>query len=211
MTSASAAHDLDVKGARIVSFLRDGRPVRLSVSYTLSAWMQEEPARREVLATLARRLAESGAGTIDAGSIRGEGASLHAQANPCAPAKAASELAKVLSKLAAPIGSPAESDERLRRIQATAAAAMAGQASAATIESVLPPPGVMRAFRTKRAKGLSGSAGEDEDKRDARDGRAAALDVGGADDERDTGDFGLGDVSAGGFRPKGRSKKGGRR
>lgn len=211
LTSRISPHDLDVKGARVVSFLREGRPVRLSVSYTLAAWMQEEPARREVLAAIARRLAESGAGAIDVGSIRGEGAALHAQANPCAPAKASAELPKVLSKLAAPIGSPAESDERLRNIQATAAAAMAGAASGATMAAVLPPPGVMKAFRTKRAKALSSSPGEDEDKRDARDGRAAALDVGGAEDERDTGDFGLGDVSAGGFRPKGRSKKAGRR
>lgn len=200
-----------MKGARVVGFLREGRPVRLAVSYTLAAWMQEEPARREVLATLARRLAESGAGAIDVGTIRGEGAALHAQANPCAPARAAAELGKVLAKLAAPIGSPAESDARLRNIQATAAAAMAGAASAATIEAVLPPPGVMRAFRSNRAKGLRSSPGEDEDKRDARDGRAAALDVGGAEDERDAGDFGLGNVSAGGFRPKGRSKKAGRR
>lgn len=51
-----ADHDLNTKTARIVEFLKEGRPVRVVVSLTLSAWTQEEPARREVYARILRRV-----------------------------------------------------------------------------------------------------------------------------------------------------------
>jgi hypothetical protein len=87
-----AEHDLDVKTAKVIEFLREGRQVRVSVSYTLSAWMQEEPARRDVMARVARKVAAAGVGFCDASSIRGEGASLHALFNPAATPRSAAEL-----------------------------------------------------------------------------------------------------------------------
>ena len=40
----------------MLEFLKEGRPVRVAVSLTVHAWSQEEPARREVFATIVRKV-----------------------------------------------------------------------------------------------------------------------------------------------------------
>ena len=50
------AHDLEIKSAKVIEFLKEGRPVRVSVSFTMSVWSKEEPARREVLARVVQQV-----------------------------------------------------------------------------------------------------------------------------------------------------------
>lgn len=219
----------------------------MSVSFTLSAWIQEEPSRREVMAKLVRKVAESGSGYCDANSLKGEGPNLNGLFNPCSTPKPAAEVEKALSKLAAPIvpagqeqsaaamvsaasmaaseaagasmspppppppspNKAGSNDKRLLAVRATAAAALAGVASKATIEAVLPPPSVLRAFKSKRAgSGLRSAVGTDEDKRDASDSKRIALGVG--DDESDNSLL-AGDVNlpTGGLMPKGKQRPSG--
>ena len=53
---AAADHDLDVKSAKVIEFLREGRPVRVAVQFTMSVWSKEEPARREVFSKIVQRV-----------------------------------------------------------------------------------------------------------------------------------------------------------
>lgn len=45
-----AVHDLGVKASKVVEFLRDKRPVMVTVSLTPQHMIREEPGRRGVLA-----------------------------------------------------------------------------------------------------------------------------------------------------------------
>ena len=101
-----ADHDLGIKTARVLAFLRAGRPVRVSVSFTsASAFFKEEPARRAVLGRVVAAVAEAGVGFCDAASIRGDGAALHALMSPSSP-KPPKDWEKTLQRLAAPIRPP---------------------------------------------------------------------------------------------------------
>jgi len=69
-TARTAPHDLAQKMARVTGFLREGHPVRVSVNYSESgAAAREEPARREMLAAVARAVAEAGVGFCDASGV----------------------------------------------------------------------------------------------------------------------------------------------
>jgi hypothetical protein len=188
-----------VKAAKVVGFLKEGRQVHTAVTFTLSSWLQEEPSRREVLARLCRLVAEAGVGFCDVSSIKGDGASLSAQFNPSSTPRPAAELERVLARLAVPITPGAATDERLLKIQATAAAALAGVASQATIDAALPPPSVLRSFRTRRS--VKSNPGDEEDKRDVSDMARMAMDAVGEDPEG-----AAHSMPVGGFKAKGRKK-----
>ena len=97
-------HDRDTKAARVVSFLREGRPVRVVVSLTPAAWTQEEAARRQVLASVVRAVATAGVGGADLASIREAGASLVALFSPRTTPQPATEIEHVLRALSVPNG-----------------------------------------------------------------------------------------------------------
>ena len=155
-TARISDHDLSVKVGKIVEFLRDGRPVKVIVSFTMSAWMQEEPLRREIMSKVVRKVGESGAGHCDATSIKGEGANLQAMFNPTSTPKPAAEVEKVLAKLAVAQKDLA-SDSTMRNVTATVKAAMEGTAAKATVEHVLPPPSVLAKFRTPTRRTIPGA------------------------------------------------------
>jgi len=78
LTTRTDDHDLGVKCARIVEFLRSGHSVRVAVSFSksTSAWVKEEPHRRAMFAAVVRAVMTSGSGSIDPNSIQGSGANL---------------------------------------------------------------------------------------------------------------------------------------
>lgn len=170
-TARITDHDLGIKAAKMIEFLKDMRPVQMLVSLTINAWMQEEPARREVFAKVVRRVGEAGVGYCDPGSIRGEGANLAGMFQPTTAPKSAADIEKTLAKLATPI-KPPEDDPRFRSLDVTALAALEGQASLATIEAMLPPPNILAQFRTGKTKRRI--APDDAGDTDVRN-RAAAL------------------------------------
>lgn len=140
LTARTDDHDLAVKARKVVEFLRDGSSVKVSISFTLSAWAREEPARREVMAKVVRSVAESGAGWCDPAGIKGEGAMLMATFVPVTTPKPQRDWDKVLLKLASPQrGGPEASDSRMAHPEATVAAALGGTAKASTLETMLPP------------------------------------------------------------------------
>jgi translation initiation factor IF-3 len=180
LTARTDDHDLSIKGARVVEFLRSGHGVAVNVSFTLSAWIKEEPARREVLAKVVKQVLESGAGFCDANSIRGEGAVLSAYFSPVSTPRPKSEWERVLKKLAAPLAAPNEKDPRMVNVKATAAAALGGTAKASTIEEILPPAEELARLRSaKLHRGLKpGEPADAEDEVDVKREGQGLPDVG---------------------------------
>jgi translation initiation factor IF-3 len=138
LTARTDAHDLGVKAGKVIDFLRQGSAVKVSVSFTLSAWLREEPDRRDVFAQVVRRVAEAGVGFCDASGLAGQGPVLSGLFTPVNAPRAAADWERTLTRLASPLR-PATDDERMRKVAATAAAAAGGTAKAATVESLLPP------------------------------------------------------------------------
>ncbi|RYG39862.1 hypothetical protein EON68_04940, partial [archaeon] len=100
----AADHDMEVKTNQVIKFLKDGRTVKVSVSFTMSAWVREEPTRREVMGKILKLVAEAGVGQCDANSIKGEGGNLYALFTPATSPKTLSDmLARSLERLAQPI------------------------------------------------------------------------------------------------------------
>lgn len=152
LTSRTDDHDLGVKTGKIIEFLRNGHSVKISITFTLSAWQKEEPARREVLAKIVRRVAESGIGWIDPSSISGQGAALLAICNPVNHPKNKADWDKVLIKLTNPLNSLNTNDARVKMILPTVAAAVDGTAKATTITDILPPTELLiKTYRSPKA------------------------------------------------------------
>jgi translation initiation factor IF-3 len=169
-TARISDHDIDVKVAKILEFLKDGRPVKVTVSFTLSAWLQQEPNRREVLAKVVRKVGEAGVGFCDPSSIKGEGANLQAMFNPTSTPKTAADIERTLAKLVSPMA-VGSSDVRVTHIQATAMAAMDGTASKATVAAVLPPANILARFRKPKIHAAEPEEGDEA----GRTARAEAL------------------------------------
>lgn len=151
LTARTGPHDLGIKADKVIAFLREGHPVRLQVSFTLSAWAKEEPGRREVFAGVVRRVAESGAGFCSSSSLTGAGPNLNGTFFPTSAPKPAADWEAVLARLATPIR-PHVEDEKMSHPVPTAVAAIEGTASKATMESMLPPPELL-ARQLRRAPG----------------------------------------------------------
>lgn len=179
-TSRIGDHDLDVKTRKVVEFLTDGRPVRVTVSLTMVAWLQEEPARREVLAKVVRKVAESGVGYMDPSTIKGERALLSGMFNATSTPKSAAEVERTLAKLTEPISSGTD-DPRMQRIAATVAAARDGTATGSTLLT-LPPAYIMARLKSPKPRGgrletPEGDTAETKERRAMMDGEPLDLSV----------------------------------
>ena len=152
LTARTDDHDLGVKTGKIIEFLKHGHSVKITISFTLSAWQKEEPARREVLAKIVRRVAESGIGWIDPSSISGQGANLLCTCNPVNHPKNKADWDKVLLKLTTPLNSLGNNDVRAKAILPTVAAAVDGTAKGSTITDILPPTELLlKTYRSPKA------------------------------------------------------------
>jgi hypothetical protein len=135
----------------------------VSVSFTTStAWAKEEPARREVYAKVVRKVAEAGAGFCDAASITGAGPHLQGTFQPTSTPRAAADVERTLARLSMPI-KPRLDDEREAKLAPTVTAALEGTAAKATVEALLPPPELLRKFRSAKPHGGRLAREEDVD------------------------------------------------
>jgi translation initiation factor IF-3 len=150
LTARTGDHDIGIKAGRVVEFLREGRPVKVVVSFSSpNAGLKEEPARRDVMARVVRIvMAEAGAGLADGNSIRAEGTHMHAMFNPVSASPSPAQLAKlqaeankVLGKLAMPLRAGAAADAEAEPAAAAAAAATTAARAAASVAAEAAKPG----------------------------------------------------------------------
>jgi hypothetical protein len=177
LTARTDENDLGIKAARVVQFLSSGLSVKVSVAFSKSAnsFTREEPARRSAFESLARRVADSGAGFCDSASISGLGIMLSGLFVPIKVAKPLSAWSKVMELLSSPIhgngssdgggggrwgGSSSSSDTAAAPAAAADAAAAAPKASSEATAGAGPGGRAAGSSSGEASRGSRGSSAE---------------------------------------------------